>query len=340
MEKDNPIHKPQYCCWVLNYRCMLKCKMCNIWNIKDDPSLESTMEQKKKFVRSLRGIVGDGFEFHLSGGEPLATEGILDLVNFIAYEGYKTNLVTNGFLIDEGMARDIANSCLDNITISLDGIRPETHDFIRGMKGSYEKIMKAIEYLDKFRKNNTFRISILTVIMEYNLDEILQLVERVQQDKRIEMISFQAITQPFCEKMDNSWFTKEKNRIFWPQDTQKISGIMERLRGLRLDGYKIGNHHNHFFHFKGYFKEPDVFLKKIKCNLGDYEFHIDPYGKIFFCCLIDPIGNVKTDDMNKIWDSPETRRIRQDIYNCQKNCHIMINCFYEDEKTKLCNRIS
>ncbi len=106
---------------------------------------------------------------------------------------------------------------------------------------------------------------------------------------------------------------------------------MEKLRDLRLKGYKIGNHHNHFLHFSEYFKDPNKFLKKIKCNLGNYEFHVDPYGKMFFCCLTDPIGNIKTDDINKIWYSPETKRIRQDVYNCRKNCHIMINCFYEDE---------
>ena len=305
--------------------------MCYIWNIKDDKSQKITMDEKKSFVGSLRGMVGPDFEFHLSGGEPLMTEGVLDLVDFIAEEGYRTNMVTNGFLIDEKMAKDIMNSRLGSITISLDGINPETHDYIRGVNGSYSRIMKAIEYMDRFRTNKNPRISILTVIMERNIGEILQLVERVQNDNRLEMISFQAINQPFCEELDREWFKEDKSRSLWPQDTGKTSSIMERLRELKLSGHKIGNHYNHFLHFREYFKNPNTFLKKIKCNLGDYEFHIDPYGKMFFCCLTDPIGNIKTDDINKIWYSPETKRIRQDVYNCRKNCHIMINCFYEDE---------
>ncbi|MFC1666934.1 radical SAM/SPASM domain-containing protein [Candidatus Omnitrophota bacterium] len=323
--------KPQYCCWVLNYRCMLRCKMCYIWNIKDDKNEETTLDQKKNLVRSLRNIAGPDFEFHLSGGEPLMTEGILDLVDFISSEGYKSNMVTNGYLIDEKMARDIANSRLGSITLSLDGIKPKTHDYIRGVKGSYERVMKAIEYLDRFRTDENIKISILTVIMERNMDEIHDLVEWVQNDKRLEMISFQAINQPFCEEMDNTWFNKEKNNFLWPQDTEKTGYIMERLRELRLAGHKIGNHHNHFLHFKEYFKDPDSFLKKIKCNLGDYEFHVDPYGKMFFCCLTDPIGNMKVDDISKIWYSPETIKIREQVYDCHRNCHIMINCFYEDE---------
>ena len=332
MDPNKIMQKPRYCCWVLNYSCMLRCKMCYIWNIKDNRVSETTMEQKKKFVRSLRGLVDPGFEFHLSGGEPLMTEGILNLVGFIAEEGYKTNMVTNGFLIDEGMAKDIVNSGLDSITFSLDGINPETHDFIRGVKGSHEKIMKAIGYLDRFRTNKKPRISIITLLMERNLGEVLELTDWVQQDARLEMISFQAVTQPFCEDRDDAWFTKERNRVFWPQDIEKTDLIMKRLRELKLNGYKIGNHPNHFLHFSEYFKDPNLFLKKIKCNLGDYEFHVDPYGKIFFCCLTDPIGNMKKDEIGEIWYSPETIMIRQDVYDCRRNCHIMINCFYENEK--------
>ncbi|MDD5552708.1 MAG: radical SAM protein [Candidatus Omnitrophica bacterium] len=310
---------------------MLRCKMCNIWSINDDKSLETTMEQKKDFVRSLRGLVDQGFEFHLSGGEPLMTDGVLDLVDFISGQGYKTNLVTNGFLIDEHMAENIVNSGLDSLTISLDGVTAQTHDFIRGVKGSHARAIQAIGYLDKFRKNKKPAISILTIIMERNLNEIMDLAEWVQRDQRINMISFQAITQPFGEKTDNSWFLEEKNRIFWPQDTGKAASILEKLRALRFNGYKIGNHPNHFLHFREYFKDPNKFLKQIKCNLGDYEFHVDPYGKTFFCCLIEPFGNIKTDNLAQIWNAPNTGRIRQDVYGCRKNCHIMINCFYEDE---------
>ena len=331
MKQDFLIRKPKYCCWVLNYRCMFRCKMCNIWNTNVQQDQETTLEQKKQFVRSLQGLVEPSFEFHLSGGEPLMTEGVLELVDFIGHQGYRTNLVTNGFLIDETMAEDIADSSLDTLTISLDGITSETHDFIRGVKGSFDRIMKAIEYLDKFRKNGKPKISILTVIMESNLDEILKLADWVREDKRIDMISFQAITQPFGEEIDGAWFMKEKNNIFWPQDAEKASGIMEKLRELRLNGHKIGNHHNHFLQFREYFRNPEKFLKKIKCNLGDYEFHVDPYGKAFFCCLMEPIGNIKTENLPEIWHSPRAQSIRESVYRCKKNCHIMVNCFYEDE---------
>ncbi len=331
MKNKEIVERPRYCCWVLNYRCMFRCKMCYIWGIADNQGAESTLEEKKNFVRSLRGLVDKDFEFHLSGGEPLLTAGILELISFISSEGYRTNLVTNGFLVDEVMALGLVGSGLDTLTISLDGLKPETHDFIRGIKGSYERVIQAIGHLERHRKDKKPKIALLSIITGHNMDELLPLTEWVQHDHRIEMISFQAITQPFCEEMDNTWFKKEKNHFLWPQDMQKTADIMSRLKELRLSGYKIGNQPNHFLHFKEYFREPNVFLKKIKCNLGDYEFHVDPYGKAFFCCLTEPFGNIKADKLPEIWSSPRTLNIREDVYNCKKNCHIMINCFYEDE---------
>ncbi len=309
--------------------------MCYIWNTSYDSSLEPTLEQKKQLVKSLKNLVKPDFEFHLSGGEPLLSGDVLDLVSFIVQEGYKTDLVTNGVMIDEKTAGDIVRSGLDTVTISLDGIKAGTHDFIRGLNGCYQKVMKAIDYLDKARQGAKLKIALLTVIMGPNLDEILELIEWAQHDKRIEMISFQAITQPLCEARDDWWFNKEKSRFLWPEDIQKVNSLMDKIKELRLNGYKIGNHPNHFLHFKEYFKDPNTFLKKLKCNLGDYEFHIDPYGKIFFCTLIEPLGNIKNDNIAEIWNSPRAQKIRQDVYNCRKNCHIMINCFYEDEKIKI-----
>ena len=106
------------------------------------------------------------------------------------------------------------------------------------------------------------------------------------------------------------------------------------MQRRKTNGAKIGNKPNHFKAFKRYFKSPNVFLKKQKCNLGDYEFHVDPYGKLFFCCYVDSFGNMKVDAVPTVWNEEKTKKIRERVYACKKNCHIMINCFYEDEKEK------
>jgi len=212
---------------------------------------------------------------------------------------------------------------------SLDGHTAQTHDFLRGQEGSYERIMSAIQCITK--KQIPLKVSVLALITGYNIDEMLPLVNWVQTRPEVEMISFQAITQPFSDERDDNWFTKEENGFLWPHDRKKTGRIMDELAHRRRTGQKIGNQANHFDAFKRYFENPNTFLKKIKCNLGDYEFHVDPFGKIFFCCLTEPVGTIKTDRIPDVWFAEKTKTIRNQVYRCKQNCHIMINCFFEDE---------
>ncbi len=322
--------KPKYCCWVLNYRCMFKCKVCYIWQ-NDEKTPETTLDEKKRFISSLKGFVDPDFEFHLSGGEPLLNENICEIIAHIRSYNYRTNLVTNGWLVDDAMAERLSDVGLNSLTFSLDGFKEETHDFLRGMPGSHKRIMDAIDLCA--RKNTHFKTSVLMLVTEKNIDEVLPLVDWVERNQAIEMISFQAITQPFSQERNDEWFRKEENSFLWPQDEKKVMSVMGELARRRRSGAKIGNQANHFSAFGDYFVDPNQFLKKIKCNLGDYEFHVDPFGKIFFCCFIDPIGNIKNDCVPDLWFSEKARECREAVYQCRQNCHIMINCFFEEENT-------
>ena len=332
MSDWNASDKPKYCCWVLNYRCMFRCKMCYIWQT-DQPDEETSLDAKKKFIDSLSGFVNDDFEFHLSGGEPLLEPHILDIIRHIHSRGFKSNLVTNGWLADEKMLRGLSDSGLQSLTFSLDGISPETHDHLRGKDGSFARIMNAIDTVKT--RNIDLRPSVIMLVNEVNIDEVLPLTDWVESRSDIEMISFQVITQPFSRPKDDAWFRESEDAFLWPKDVSKTGRVLNELHERRKAGGKIGNHPNQFLAFQRYFENPNRFLKKIKCTMGDYEFHVDPFGKIFFCCFTDPIGNIKEETVPDLWNAPHTRKIRNDVYNCKQNCHIMINCFFEDEKCDL-----
>lgn len=328
MNTWDPEEKPKYCCWVLNYRCMFKCKMCYIWQT-DQFDVETTLEEKKRFVDSLIGFVDPDFEFHLSGGEPLLEPHICDLIAHIKQAGFRTNLVTNGWLVDETMARSLKDAGLESLTFSLDGMNATTHDQLRGQEGAYARIRQAIDMIHE--RTIGLATSVLMLINAVNLDEVIPLTEWVETTPEISMISFQVITQPFSRPKNDQWFTETEDAFLWPKDRGKTQAVLQELYARRTNGAKIGNHPNQFLAFQRYFENPARFLKKIKCRMGDYEFHVDPYGKVFFCCFTKPIGNIKTDLIPDIWRAPETIQIRNDVYACKQNCHIMINCFFEEE---------
>jgi MoaA/NifB/PqqE/SkfB family radical SAM enzyme len=320
--------KPKYCCWVLNYRCMFKCKMCYIWQTAAHDE-ETTLTDKKKFIDSLQGFVEKDFEFHLAGGEPLLEKNITTIVRHIKDAGFRSNIVTNGWLVDEAMARSLAESGLESLTFSLDGSTAETHDYLRGKAGSFDQIHAAIQMIHA--KKIPLSTSIIMLINACNIDEVLPLLEWTEKMPEVAMISFQVITQPFSRERNDEWFKKSPDAFLWPKNLRKTDKVLRALYERKKSGAKIGNNANQFLAFQRYFENPDRFLKKIKCRMGDYEFHVDPYGKVFFCCFTDPIGTIKTDSLPDLWKSDNTMRIRNDVYACKKNCHIMINCFYEDE---------
>ena len=263
------IRKPAFCCIGISTGCMLKCKMCSTWKTGYfTTSQEPTLNEWFRFIELVADLTDNSIEINVSGGEPLLDERNLALISFSAKREIPTSMPSNGFLIDKEMAHKIADSGLNAIGISLDGINRDTHDFLRGVKGCYDKAMQAIDYLDRYCGN--LGIGILTTISEKNLDEIIGLTKWANEDNRIETIIFQAIAQPFSTPLDNEWYNKSEYSFLWPKDTKKAHALLDELIKLKKMAYKISNPVSQLDAFKRYFENPREFIKKDICNVNFY----------------------------------------------------------------------
>ena len=96
----------------------------------------------------VRTIVREGYEagyrhLHLTGGEPLLWNGLLDVFDYSFALGYQTAFLnTNGTLLTGKVSRTLANYNGLTISVSLQGPR-RFHERIRG-KGSYDRALKGI----------------------------------------------------------------------------------------------------------------------------------------------------------------------------------------------------
>jgi MoaA/NifB/PqqE/SkfB family radical SAM enzyme len=304
--------------------------MCSMWQSKNDPQSSET-EAWKKFIDSFADFVGGKAQIQFVGGEPLIKKGLLDLIKQAASRGLSTTMTTNGYLIDANMARDIVDSGLNTIVFSLDGIKKETHDFLRGVNGTYDRVLNAIELLGKLR-NDSLKIHVVTTIMRPNLDELLELADWVNRSEVIDSISFQALVQPFFTPQDPEWHKNEKFSFLWPTDMDKAECVLDSLMNFKNNGYKINNPAPQFKIFKSYFKHPERFVRVSKCNLGYNSLSVNTSGKIFLCLSMDPIGDIREGkSLEEIWFSAAAQRVRENIKNCKDNCKSMINCFFEEE---------
>ncbi len=321
----------EFSCFGISDDCILRCKMCNKWKedifIKEKAKIPS-LKDWKNCVSSLRGITDDSFQINFGGGEPFLKEGLLELVRFCKFKNFKTNIATNGYLIDKEVSKKIADSGLDSLIISLDSLNEETHDYLRGVKGVYQKAMDAIGYLDKFCSG--LYKGICCVIYEANLDDVVKLVEWVDKDKRLNSIYFMAAMQPNNTPLDEKWREKGEYGFLWPGDSRKACSVIDEIIRLKKNGSKITNQICQLEAFKLYYQYPDRFVKNTKCNM-DSAVHISSCGDIFLCYRHSLLGNIKTDDLAKVLSSEKADQIRQDIANCKNNCHFLLNCFFKDD---------
>ena len=323
MEKGSSIYKgnPRFCDIVISNRCMLRCKMCKSWQCGVQ-SNELTFEEAKKFVCSLSKFVKEPLEINVMGGEPLWKDWCLDLCSFISQKGFKSIISTNAYLIDEDMAKRIADSGLNVLAISLESLNEETHNYLRGKNDVFSRVMKAIDYLGKFSGPN-LTLTILTIIMEKNLDEILELTEWVNKNKIFQNISFLALLETGLVKKRDNWFRSLTYRQLWPQNSDKVHHIIDELKEKKKKGYKIWNPISQLDAFKDYYTEPDKFMRETEYRIHDYIIDLDENGIIYLSGEV--LGNIGEDDLIQLWFSEKADQIRRkiDIHGPGKRCCVI-----------------
>jgi GTP 3',8-cyclase len=126
-------------------RCNLRCKYCmpedgiRLLDHKDILSFE-------EIVSFTRVAVSKGIDkVRITGGEPLARKGIVDLVRQLGgIHGIKDlSLTTNGILLAE-LAQPLRNAGLERVNISLDTMDPAKYREITRC-GELEKVMEGID---------------------------------------------------------------------------------------------------------------------------------------------------------------------------------------------------
>ena len=319
------------------YQCNYRCLMCRFWDnspLNKDNIL--SMDDWIKVLGQMKDIADDICKVNFSGpGEPLLREGVFGLIKHAKALGFCTQLISNGSVVDEVKAERIIDSGLDFISFSLDSLRPGIHDRLRGVDNAYEKVLKAVDNIVRFRTaDKNTRIGINTVISGLNLDDIIELTEWVQNNEEIAFINFQAVAEPFSyNDREGIWFEDPVYQDLWPKDIQKVNEVMGTLISLKEKGYKIADEAEQFRVFKRYFGNPLEFIKKARCNLVYAPvLNIDPAGNIARCQMIGPIGRVAGNmRLKDIYYSDKAQEHISRIGQCERNCHLVVSCYFEQE---------
>lgn len=80
----------------------------------------------------------------LTGGEPLLHPQIMQLLEIVRREELTLTIETNGLLCTPAMAKEIAKFPDRFVSVSIDGADAATHEWVRGVPGSFDKACQAV----------------------------------------------------------------------------------------------------------------------------------------------------------------------------------------------------
>lgn len=101
----------------------------------------------------------------LTTREPLCYPDIVDFLKYCRFNQIYVSITTNGTMFTDEVYDEIYKGNVDRVLISLEGLSEDTNDYIRG-KGTYAKVIRALEEIEERNKNGT---NVIRPIIQINL---------------------------------------------------------------------------------------------------------------------------------------------------------------------------
>lgn len=316
----------------LNTNCNLKCSFCDAGqddpesmfykNLKGGSNVNMPLESFKSIidkVKFFKPFVG------IPATEPSLYPDIIEAIQYITDNDLRCSIATNGTLL-EGLAEDLIDANITKLIISLDG--PERiHDKIRGVPGTFDKVVKGIKKIDEIKKRTgreTPYIYLNYVIAEDNYETLVEMVDTVPLDL-IQQVDFRVMF--FCTedvaKMHNKSFGQMYDATsaclsggidLKNVDTRKLYGQIKELD--RKYGAKCKFFFNHGEEgLRIYYHEPEKFLDETKCMFPWYTLQIATDGTVIppQRCYANDFGNIIEQEFSEIWNGKKMRQFRKDL---------------------------
>jgi len=142
LHDENKKYSLRLVAWETTRNCNLSCVHCRASATKGPFSGELDTAASFRLLDQI-SQVGEPIII-LTGGEPLLRTDIFDIAKYGTNKGLKMVMAPNGTLITENIAKQMADSGIQRISISLDGANRESHDRFRGVDGAFEGALRGI----------------------------------------------------------------------------------------------------------------------------------------------------------------------------------------------------
>lgn len=298
--------------------CNLACKHCWI-----SPEFKQSNENgkfvkpeyvKKAIIQAKPLGIGS---VKLTGGEPLLHPEFKKIVDIIEKEDISFNMETNGILIDKYMADFLKNrERKPFISVSIDGAYAETHEELRGVKGSFDK---AIEGINKL-VDNGFSPQLICTLHKGNISEIENVV-LLAKEIGCGSVKFNPIQQV------------GRGDEYYREYGLKVSEIIEINQKVEKKLIQRNNLKIHFDIPFAFYPIRRLIREKSRCNVLNI-LGILSGGELSLCGIGTTVpeliyGHVKDNNLREVWcESPGLSLLREQVP--EKLEGICSNCIHKD----------
>jgi len=164
-------YKLQIVAWEVTRSCNLSCVHCRSSSHFGPYSQELDTIKGKEILDQIREVGRP--MIILTGGEPLLRKDIFLLAGYGTERGLRMVIGTNGTLITPDIAKEIRDSGIKRVSVSLDGATKERHDKFRQVNGAFDMAMKGISCL----REAEIEFQINTTVTKYNVSELEGILE-------------------------------------------------------------------------------------------------------------------------------------------------------------------
>lgn len=283
----------------LGLQCNLTCSHCYNFDRSQKPPEDYKTQIPTERILTLIDEIKEagGMTIAFSGGEALLYPDLMKLIKRTRQNNLLPKLKTNGTLITDKVARELADNEIYQVDVSLYGANSSEHDFLTNKKGSFEKTIDGIKSLRKYKISTKLNF----IIHQKNFRSIESMLELAQSLD--------------CESSIGNELTQRYDKTHMSKDV-----------ALTYDQYRALLQSN----AKSYFKA-DNSEKNLQCECARTVCGINSKGDVY-PCIGAPIfsGNILSHSFLDIWkNSKELNQIRnlkkEDFKTCQ-NCDLLTFC--------------
>ncbi len=225
----------------------------------------------------------------ICGGEPtLRIELVYKVVEMLKKNNIDVNMVSNGYLITQEMAKKLKMTGINSVQISVDGLG-EIHDVFRNMAGSYQHAISAIEYL----VDAGIEVMVSCCPNQYNYLTLLMYFEYIYSlgVKKVRLMPFLPLGRGETIGKDIMLSDKQMYIV-----CQQISRWNLQNSDLQVEwGDPINHLYRMLFHNN---RKPEMICV---CSNGDVK--LTPY-------LNYTVGNIRNESIEDIWSNKITRAMK------------------------------